>query len=260
MLKDRDKSQIRSLFDSVSSDYGLFKGEGERLLSDFERQRILVQILGQTDSAAWVLDVGCGWGRYLSLVSRRCSTAVGIDLSKQILLAGKKRFRDLDVDLIQADMEHLPFRDHAFNLTYSIRTFKYSRNPAKVLKEVCRVCKSPVSIMIYEVNNSLSLAYLAHLISSFLRFVAHLPISPWQAGIATSTPFLMKKYFGDSGCGSVFYEGLLYIPQRLYGSTKFKRVYKRLILLERVIPSLFSIFAYGILYSTEAQGKRTLQE
>ena len=94
MIKDRDKSEIRSLFDSISSDYGLFEGEGERLLSNYEKQQVLVQILGKIDLTMSVLDVGCGWGRYLSLAATHCSTAVGIDMSKQMLLAGKNRFRN----------------------------------------------------------------------------------------------------------------------------------------------------------------------
>jgi ubiquinone/menaquinone biosynthesis C-methylase UbiE len=256
LLRDKDESYIRSLFDSISSSYGLFKGEGRRLLSNFEEQQILVEILDQTDSTASVLEVGCGWNRYLSVISRQASTAVGIDLSKQMLESGKKRFPELDIDLIQADMTHLPFRDCIFNLAYSIRAFKYSHNPTQVLREIRRVCKKPVSIMIYEINNCLSFAYLEHLIRSFLRFLVHTSISSWQAGISTSTPFLMKKYFEDACCGKVFYKGILYIPQGWYSSPKCKRVYKKFIFLERSIPSFFSILAYGILYETKTRNKR----
>jgi ubiquinone/menaquinone biosynthesis C-methylase UbiE len=173
-----------------------------------------------------------------------------------MLITGKKRFRDLDFYPIQADMEYLPFRDDTFNLAYSVRAFKYSHNQTQVLKELRRVSKKPASIMIYEINNRISFANIEHWIRSFLRFLIHLPISSWQDGISTSTPFLMKKYFEETSCGKVFYKAVLYFPQNWYSSRKLKRIYKKMIFLERNIPSFLSIFAYGILYYTKTHGKR----
>jgi ubiquinone/menaquinone biosynthesis C-methylase UbiE len=255
LLKNADKSQVSTFFDNSSLKYGLFNEEMTQLLSKFEKQQILKQIIGQMDSSMLVLEAGCGWGRYLSVVSRYSSMAIGIDLSKRMLLEGKKRFRNLNIHLIRADMENLPFKDDTFKIVYSIRAFKYPKDPTNVLKGFHKVCQSSASIFIYDINNILSADYVLHLVNSCLRFIAHYPASPWREGISKSTPFLIKRYFKDSGCDNVSHRGILYIPEIFYQGKRFKRIKKRVLFLEKAVPSFFSFLGYGILYKHEVHRK-----
>jgi ubiquinone/menaquinone biosynthesis C-methylase UbiE len=233
------------------------RGEGRRLLSNFEIHQLLARILGQTDPIASVLDVGCGWGRYLSPVSGHSSTAIGIDISKRMLLTGKKRSPNQNIEFVQADMEQLPFRDATFNIVYSIRTLNYSDNQTKTLKEIRRVSNNNCHIMLYLVNNILSFAYSAHLINSFLRIVFRRPRYAWQGGTTSlSNPFLIKEALGVSGFKNVSCRGILYIPESVYGHPRLKKLFGRLIFLEGAVPSVFSSFAYGILYCLESTTAR----
>ncbi len=63
----------------------------------------------------WILDAGCGAGRFLDVISQAGGEAVGIDISNAVdgaraNLAGRK-----NVHLVQASIYELPFRPGAFD-------------------------------------------------------------------------------------------------------------------------------------------------
>jgi ubiquinone/menaquinone biosynthesis C-methylase UbiE len=243
-IKKNCEAEIKSLFDSQSEKYGLFQNEGERFAANFERQRILIRIFNDRPSYVSVLDLGCGWGRNLSFVSRYSVIAVGVDLSKQMLITGKKRFRNLDIDFVQGDMKHLPFRDRAFDLVYSVRAFKYSSDPYRVLEETYRISRNDGLVSIYEGNKRTSLSYLIYLLRYPLSKRRHF----WSAGVS---PFLMKKYCATAGFGKISYDGVLFLPERFYGIGKTRKVLELFALMERVASKtpFFAIFARGIIYT-----------
>jgi ubiquinone/menaquinone biosynthesis C-methylase UbiE len=213
-------------FDSQSETYGDDQHETERFVTNFEKQRILTRIFDEHPFFKSTLELGCGWGRYLSIVSRHSVTAVGLDLSKQMLITCKKRFRNLRIDLVQGDMKHLPFKSDAFDLVYSIRAFKYSLKPYTVLEETYRVSENDGFVLIYEKNTRASLKYLPDLLNS--AFSAR---SPWHVGVS---PFLMKKYYNAVGFNKISCEGVLFLPSAFYQAGKTKRALHIFSLLENV--------------------------
>lgn len=244
--KHNIKVQFRLKFDSEAEKYGLFKHEGLRFISEFEKLQILTLISGLVNPAVPVLDVGCGWGRYLSVVSSDLMNPVGVDLSKQMLRTGRSKFSQLD--LIQADMAHLPLKDSVFSLVYSVRAFKYSPDPQLALKEICRICKKDGFVLLYEVNNALSFAYLGarfYLMGRFFNLFSIL-----QRGAWTTNPFRMKRLLEIVGFNKVSYKGLIFIPDRLYIFTETRLLLNALAALERVTRMIwpFGVFAYGVLY------------
>ena len=244
--KHHIKVQFRSKFDSEAEKYGLFKNKGLRFISEFEKLQILTLISSLANSAVPVLDVGCGWGRYLSVVSKGLVNSVGVDLSRQMLRTGRSKFSQLD--LMQADMAHLPLKDSVFSLVYSVRAFKYSPDPQLALKEICRICKKDGFVLLYEVNNALSFAYLGASCCLIRRFFNLFSIL--QRGAWTTNPFRMKRLLESVGFNKVSYKGLLFIPDRLYIFTETRLLLKTLSALERVATTIWPlrVFAYGILY------------
>ena len=231
------------IYDSESKKYALFQNEGEAFLANFERKHILTRIVNKNDSFASVLEVGCGWGRYLSFVSQYTDNAVGADLSKQMLLRFKKRFPNLNIAMVQADMKHLPFKDEVFNLVYSIRAFKYSPHPFSVMVEIHRLSKVNGQAAIYEVNNGFSFAYLTFLIK---KSITHR--SDWSP---ISSLVSMKHYFKSAGFDKISCEGILTLPPSLYSIVKAKKLLKFFATIEMVESKIpyFGKFAYGVMYS-----------
>jgi len=67
-----------------------------------------------------VLDLGCGTGRYLRLVSRPGVRAVGMDLSRAMLARARRTIRpDASIALVQASIVHFPFSPEVFDRVIS---------------------------------------------------------------------------------------------------------------------------------------------
>jgi len=69
----------------------------------------------------WVLEAGCGMGRFLEVVSRwGAEMAVGVDLSAAVDAAAANLADRDNVVVVQGDIFRLPFAQGAFDAVYSI--------------------------------------------------------------------------------------------------------------------------------------------
>lgn len=87
------------------------------------------------------LDLACGAGRHLRELNRAGVEALGLDLSRPLLLRARRALRSLP--LVQADMRTLPFRAGSFAAVTSFFTsfgyFADPRDDARVAREIHRV-------------------------------------------------------------------------------------------------------------------------
>ena len=82
----------------------------------------------------WVLDAGCGAGRFLDAVSASEGQIVGIDISSAID-AAKENLKGRDnVHFVQASIYELPFREGTFDRAYCIGVAQHTPDPAKSLR------------------------------------------------------------------------------------------------------------------------------
>jgi 2-polyprenyl-3-methyl-5-hydroxy-6-metoxy-1,4-benzoquinol methylase/uncharacterized protein YbaR (Trm112 family) len=99
----------------------------------------------------WVLDAGCGAGRFLEVASSTESEVVGIDISSAVDAAASSLERRENVHLIQASIYELPFRDETFDFVYSIGVIQHTPDPAASLQAVASKLKrgGKFSVTIY---------------------------------------------------------------------------------------------------------------
>lgn len=116
-------------------------------------------------SGKWILDAGCGAGRFLDVASRADCDVVGLDLSNAVdaaknTLAGRK-----NVHLVQASIYQLPFRDGAFDGCYCIGVIQHTPDPQGALRSLPRVLreKGRLAVTIYE-RKKWTLFYAKYLI------------------------------------------------------------------------------------------------
>lgn len=90
-----------------------------------------------------VLDAPTGTGRFLPIISQRCSHVVGVDISNDMLREARVRMGDVDIELLCADCESLPFEDHKYDYVFSLRFLGHLPSKARiaVLKEFRRVAR-----------------------------------------------------------------------------------------------------------------------
>jgi SAM-dependent methyltransferase len=96
-----------------------------------------------------VLDVGCGAGAFLRLVSDRGAVPSGIDASEALIELARRRLPAADLRV--GEMEDLPWDDGSFDLVTGFNSFFFADDMVAALREAGRVAKpgSPVVIQVW---------------------------------------------------------------------------------------------------------------
>lgn len=100
-----------------------------------------------------LLDIGCGTAPLLC-VANQYRTRVGVDIAFRWLVVAKKRLAEagLDLPLICACAEALPFHDEAFGHAVADSTVEHLRDQPKGLSEMRRVLRSGGRLMLATPN------------------------------------------------------------------------------------------------------------
>jgi ubiquinone/menaquinone biosynthesis C-methylase UbiE len=107
-----------------------------------------------------VLEVGCGTGRFLLSLGKNASKSVGVDRDQAMLDIARRHTPPTATSFrwIQADAVSLPFPDGTFDVVFESTLLCFQSDPARVIREMVRVCLSGGTIVLGELN----------------------PFSPWQ--------------------------------------------------------------------------------
>ena len=90
-----------------------------------------------------ILDIGAGWGGFLMEGASRGYTISGIEIDK-VKIEGARREaadRGLEINIVQAAAEKMPFADASFDFINAGEMIEHVRDPKKVLGEIHRVLR-----------------------------------------------------------------------------------------------------------------------
>jgi SAM-dependent methyltransferase len=90
----------------------------------------------------WVLDAGCGAGRFAEVVAGRGPNLVALDLSAAVEATARTLDGRANVDVVQGDVLSPPFRSGAFDFAYSIGVVQHTPAPRRAVASVLR-CVRP---------------------------------------------------------------------------------------------------------------------
>lgn len=90
-----------------------------------------------------VLEIGCGIGSDSRYISKRGSNITSLDLSFDNVHFSLKGMEVLGLQGkgVNADAEHLPFKDNSFDVVYSFGVLHHTLDTQKAINEVYRVLK-----------------------------------------------------------------------------------------------------------------------
>lgn len=100
----------------------------------------------------WILDAGCGAGRFLDVSSGVGAEVVGVDISDAVDAAKQTLRGRKNVHLIQASIYELPFRAGVFDGCYCIGVIQHTPDPLAALRALPRVVRAGgrLAFFIYE--------------------------------------------------------------------------------------------------------------
>jgi SAM-dependent methyltransferase len=100
----------------------------------------------------WILDAGCGAGRFLDVVTETEADVVGLDISDAVEAARDNLAGHDRVHFVQASIYQLPFRDAVFDGVYCIGVIQHTPDPLQAVRSLPRVLKTGgrIAYTIYE--------------------------------------------------------------------------------------------------------------
>ena len=100
----------------------------------------------------WILDAGCGAGRFLDISSRNSCEVVGVDISNAVDAAAINMRGRENVHLVQTSIYELPFKSGVFDACYSIGVIQHTPDPSKSIRSLPGLLKrgGKIALSIYE--------------------------------------------------------------------------------------------------------------
>ncbi|HRF83114.1 MAG TPA: class I SAM-dependent methyltransferase, partial [Pseudoxanthomonas sp.] len=96
-----------------------------------------------------VLDIASGDGVLAELLAPHSRRYVCIDTSARVVAAASERLSRLrNVEVREADMHALPFKDGSFDLVVLMHALTYSARPAQAVAEAARVLRKGGSLLL----------------------------------------------------------------------------------------------------------------
>jgi ubiquinone/menaquinone biosynthesis C-methylase UbiE len=136
----------REFYDGMAAHYENFIEQTRFNILSLEEERIFVESF--IDDKKTILDLGCGTGRTMKLISNTGRELIGVDISSKMLEIA----RDDGLDVVQASALNLPFTNSYFDVIYSLHMgFGYCKDNNEVEKlalELFRVLKEGGMIML----------------------------------------------------------------------------------------------------------------
>jgi ubiquinone/menaquinone biosynthesis C-methylase UbiE len=95
-----------------------------------------------------VLDIGCGSGAYAYYLSKNGASVCALDFSHNYLLNAKTAIKNRAVQFLQADAEHLPFKDKVFDWILCTEVIEHIISPELLLTETGRLLKDEGTLVV----------------------------------------------------------------------------------------------------------------
>src|SRR4030095_5144477 len=164
---------------SFSLEWNLLKGAREVNVWHLSKEEYKTQLFNELDLPAqsfknkFAIDVGCGHGRSTLLLAGKCEKAIGVDLGLSVVKACADNTSE-NCHFIQADLHHLPFADHSFDIVYSSGVLHHTPDTGMAFKVVGHLVKNEGTycVWLYRPNNS----RMHRAIIWFRKITVHLPL------------------------------------------------------------------------------------
>ena len=146
MASIQDKQKEIAFFDrhATTDAYDVFTPESNRrIIAAFTR-------LSALPPGARVVDLGCGSGTFTQQLRQAGYSAVGLDISPKLIALGRVKHPDLE--LIEGDVEGLPFGPESFDGVLLSGLVHHLPDPSRCAAEVFRVLRPGGRFVAFDPN------------------------------------------------------------------------------------------------------------
>jgi SAM-dependent methyltransferase len=160
---------------------------------------------GRCLSGKWIVDAGCGAGRFAEIAARRGANVVAVDLSEAVDAVRDVLGHLPNVHPVQADLAALPVRPDTVAGAYSLGVLQHTPDPPSACRALLSALPvgAPLSVTVYA-RRPWTRAYAKYLVRPLTR---RLSPSRLLALIESAMPALFPvttRLFSLPGAGRVF--------------------------------------------------------
>ncbi len=105
--------------------------------ASYSRTRFLSEVPWADEiKASWVVDAGCGSGRFAEIAADHGAEVIAVDLSSAVDAAHANLGHRPNVHVIQADLRALPLRREAVSFLYSLGVLQHTPQPLRAAHDL----------------------------------------------------------------------------------------------------------------------------
>jgi ubiquinone/menaquinone biosynthesis C-methylase UbiE len=146
--------RFSGFYDLATQGYAWFKNGNER---NRVMQYLSLLIIKNGDK---VIEISIGTGRNIKYLNP-AADFYGVDISIGMLKQCQRKMKRLhrEITLVQAEAECLPITDESCDVVFSAGGFNFFNDPSKAIREMLRIAKSGVKILVTDETEKLRLKY-----------------------------------------------------------------------------------------------------
>jgi len=209
---------------------------------EYLENRALAPYLSSSDGLN-VLDVGTGIGRWASLLAKKASYVVAIDISREMIKIAKMRVNKSNTDFLIATAHAIPLRSNSVDVSLSCTCIQHIIDEGKQqesLHEIARVTKS--RILLLELMSRASWTKLTHyptLVIPRAQYVSAFETSEFKSISDIGVDFLPIVKIVENLRNYLFKKLEVRVPS--YGGSAKQRVLRNSYQILSVFALLFSL-------------------
>jgi SAM-dependent methyltransferase len=148
-----DRSDLDAALEVLPDAYADWRRSPLGRITDALEEHLLLDRIGPACGLR-VLDVGCGDGVLATRLAQGGARVTGLDASADMIAAARSRANaaGVEVDLVEADADDLPFPDGHFDSVVSVATLCFVDDPRQAIREMVRVLQPGSRLILGELG------------------------------------------------------------------------------------------------------------
>ena len=149
---------------------------------------------------AFILDAGCGTGRYLANICRT-NQFLAVDVSLEMIKVARNQVKK--GFYVVGDIEHLPLKECIFDEVICVRVLQHIKNQMEAIKELSRVCRVGGNVILLSLNSwTLHCLYKNMRMTRLIKIINHPFKYLLGKKVASKLPFGEWAFDYDNYCSS----------------------------------------------------------
>lgn len=180
-ISDDEKNIDKKTLKSFGEEWTKFSHFSDEEIKNAGEQYFDIVTAEMVNENSFVLDVGCGTGRWAKYLSPKVKFIEAIDPSSAVFSACKFLENTNNIRVTQASVDNIPFEDKSFDFVFSLGVLHHIPDAQQALNNAVKKLKDKGYFLLYLYynleNRGLLYKMIFHIVNLKRKFISQLPSS-----------------------------------------------------------------------------------